>query len=92
MIKYKDLGGLDTEISQIREMIELPVTQPQLFDKLGINPIKGIILYGPPGTGKTLLAKAVGYETDAHFIIINGPEIYGKYIGEAEDHLRKFFD
>jgi transitional endoplasmic reticulum ATPase len=92
MVNYGNIGGLDSEISQIRDLIELPLNNPEIFEKIGISPIKGLILYGPPGTGKSLLATALGYETDAHFIVINGPEIYGKYIGEAEDHLRKFFD
>ncbi|MFX0023834.1 MAG: AAA family ATPase, partial [Candidatus Hermodarchaeota archaeon] len=92
MIKYGDIGGLDTEISQIRDQIELPIKYPEIFEKIGIKPIKGVILYGPPGTGKTLLATALGYETEAHFIVIDGPEIFGRYIGDAEGNLRKFFD
>lgn len=89
---YEDIGGLRREIEQVREMIELPLRHPELFQKLGIDPPKGVLLYGPPGTGKTLIAKAVANETDANFISISGPEIVSKYYGESEKHLRDIFD
>jgi transitional endoplasmic reticulum ATPase len=91
-ISYEDIGGLASEIQKIREMIELPIRHPELFEKVGINPPKGVLLYGPPGTGKTLLARAVAYETDAHFICISGPEIMSKFFGQSEENLRKIFD
>ncbi|WP_455364270.1 CDC48 family AAA ATPase [[Eubacterium] cellulosolvens] len=91
-ITYEDIGGLGDQIQRIREMIELPLRYPQLFDKLGIEPPKGILLHGPPGTGKTLIAKAVAYETEAHFTTLNGPEIMSKYYGESEARLREIFD
>jgi len=91
-ITYEDIGGLRDEIQKIREMIELPIRHPELFKKIGIDPPKGLLLHGPPGTGKTLLAKAVAYETDAHFISINGPEIMSKFFGQSEENLRKIFD
>ena len=90
-ITYEDLGGLDKEISQVREMIELPLKHPELFHRLGIDPPKGVLLRGPPGCGKTLLAKAVANETNAHFISINGPEIMSKFYGESEKKLRSVF-
>ena len=91
-ISYEDIGGLESEIQKIREMIELPIRHPELFEKIGINPPKGVLLYGPPGTGKTLLARAVAYETDAHFISISGPEIMSKFFGQSEENLRKIFE
>jgi transitional endoplasmic reticulum ATPase len=91
-ISYEDIGGLESEIQRIREMIELPIRHPELFEKIGISPPKGVLLYGPPGTGKTLLARAVAYETDAHFISISGPEIMSKFFGQSEENLRKIFD
>ncbi len=91
-VSYEDIGGLSEQIQKVREMIELPLKHPELFRKLGIEPPKGVLLYGPPGTGKTLLAKAVANEANAHFIAINGPEIMGKFVGEAEEKLRKIFD
>ncbi|WP_455367405.1 CDC48 family AAA ATPase [[Eubacterium] cellulosolvens] len=91
-ITYEDIGGLGDQIQRIRELIELPLRYPQLFDKLGIEPPKGILLHGPPGTGKTLIAKAVAYETEAHFTTLNGPEIMSKYYGESEARLREIFD
>jgi transitional endoplasmic reticulum ATPase len=91
-VAYEDIGGLDEEIRKIREMAELPLKHPEIFDRLGIQPPKGVLLYGPPGTGKTLLAKAVANETDAHFITLNGPEIMSKWVGEAEKRLREVFD
>ena len=90
-ITYDDLGGLKNEIRKIREMIELPMRHPELFDKIGVEAPKGVLLYGPPGTGKTLLAKAVAGETSAHFVSISGPEIMGKYHGESEERLREIF-
>ena len=89
---YEDIGGLDEELEQVREMIELPLSEPELFRKLGIDPPSGVLLYGPPGTGKTLIAKAVANEVDAHFEVIDGPEIVSKYKGESEERLRETFD
>jgi len=89
---YEDIGGLGDQIQRVREMIELPLRHPQLFEKLGVEPPKGILLHGPPGTGKTLIAKAVANETDAHFITLNGPEIMSKYYGESEARLREIFE
>ena len=91
-VNYEDIGGLDEEIKKIREMVELPLKHPELFEKLGIEPPKGVLLHGPPGTGKTLLAKAVANESDAHFSVINGPEIMSKFYGESEANIRKFFE
>jgi len=90
-ITYDELGGLKKEILKIREMVELPMRHPELFDKIGVEAPKGVLLYGPPGTGKTLLAKAVAGETNAHFISLSGPEIMGKYYGESEERLREIF-
>ena len=89
---YEDIGGLSEELGQIREMIELPMRHPELFQRLGIEPPKGVLLHGPPGTGKTLIAQAVANEIDAHFISISGPEIMSKYYGESEEQLRQVFD
>ncbi|MCQ2964556.1 MAG: CDC48 family AAA ATPase [archaeon] len=91
-ISYDDIGGLKEEVKKVREMIEIPLKNPELFDKLGIAPPKGVLMHGPPGTGKTLLAKAVANESDAHFILINGPEIMSKYVGGSEENLREFFE
>ncbi len=91
-ITYEDIGGLQREIGQIREMIELPLRHPELFERLGIEPPKGVLLHGPPGTGKTLIAKAVANETDANFYSISGPEIMSKFYGESEQHLRDIFE
>ncbi|MFP4136403.1 MAG: CDC48 family AAA ATPase [Candidatus Acetothermia bacterium] len=91
-VTYEDIGGLDDILQKIREMVELPLKNPELFDRLGIDPPKGVLLHGPPGTGKTLLAKAVANETDAHFTSINGPEIMSKYYGESEQQLREVFE
>jgi transitional endoplasmic reticulum ATPase len=90
-VTYEDIGGLKRELGLVREMIELPLRHPELFQKLGIDPPKGVLLYGPPGTGKTLIAKAVANETDAYFINISGPEIMSKFYGESEQHLRELF-
>ncbi|MBR9679441.1 MAG: CDC48 family AAA ATPase [Candidatus Altiarchaeota archaeon] len=91
-VRYEDIGGLKEEIKKIREMVELPLKHPILFQKLGIEPPKGVLLHGPPGTGKTLLAKAVANESDANFITINGPEIMSKFYGESEKKIREVFD
>jgi transitional endoplasmic reticulum ATPase len=91
-VTYEDIGGLSEEIRKIREMVELPLKHPELFEALGIEPPKGVLLHGPPGTGKTLLAKAVANETQANFILINGPEIMSKYYGQSEENLRKKFE
>ncbi len=90
-VRYEDIGGLVEEIKKVREIIELPMRHPELFDKLGIEPPKGVLLHGPPGTGKTLIAKAVANETNAFFTSLNGPEIMSKYYGESEENLRKIF-
>ena len=91
-ITYDELGGLKNEIQKIREMVELPMRHPELFEKIGVEAPKGVLLYGPPGTGKTLLAKAVAGETNAHFISLSGPEIMGKYYGESEERIREIFN
>ena len=91
-VSYEDIGGLDDEIKKIREMVELPLKHPEIFERLGIEAPKGVLLHGPPGTGKTLLAKAVANETNSHFILINGPEIMSKYYGQSEENLRKKFE
>jgi transitional endoplasmic reticulum ATPase len=90
-IHYEDVGGLKTEIMKIREMVEYPMRYPELFERLGIEPPRGVLLYGAPGTGKTLLAKAVANESDAHFISISGPELVSKFVGESEEKLRELF-
>jgi transitional endoplasmic reticulum ATPase len=91
-IYYEDIGGLKEEIELVREMVELPMKQPEVFEKLGIGAPKGVLLTGPPGTGKTLLAKAVATETEASFYSIAGPEIMSKYYGESEKHVREVFE
>ncbi|MEM3781858.1 MAG: CDC48 family AAA ATPase, partial [Candidatus Micrarchaeaceae archaeon] len=90
-VHYEDIGGLKNAIQRIREMVEYPIRYPELFERLGIDPPKGVLLYGPPGTGKTLLAKAVATESDAHFISISGPELVSKFVGESEEKLREIF-
>ena len=90
-ITYDELGGLKKEVQKIREMVELPMRHPELFDKIGVEAPKGVLLYGPPGTGKTLLAKAVAGETNANFVSISGPEIMGKFYGESEERIREIF-
>src|SRR6266581_2569814 len=91
IVTYEDIGGLHSEIQRIREMVELPLRHPELFQRLGIEPPKGVFLYGPPGCGKTLLAKAVASESDANFYVISGPEIMSKFYGESEARLREIF-
>ncbi|ESS07919.1 MAG: AAA family ATPase, CDC48 subfamily [uncultured archaeon A07HN63] len=91
-VAYEDIGGLDEELEQVREMIELPMRHPELFKRLGIEPPKGVLLHGPPGTGKTLIAKAVANEIDASFHTVSGPEIMSKYYGESEEQLREVFE
>ena len=91
-VTYEDIGGLTEEIHKIREMVELPLKHPEVFDRLGIDPPKGVLLHGPPGTGKTLLAKAVANESEANFILLNGPEIISKFYGESEKKIRDLFE
>ena len=91
-VTYEDIGGLKEEIKKIREMVELPLRHPEIFTRLGISPPAGVLLHGPPGTGKTLIAKAVANESEANFILVNGPEIINKYYGESERKLREIFD
>jgi transitional endoplasmic reticulum ATPase len=91
-VTYEDIGSLDEELDRIREMVELPLSNPELFARLGIDPPKGVLLYGPPGTGKTLIAKAVANEVDASFHHVSGPEIMSKYKGESEERLRETFE
>lgn len=91
-IGYDDIGGCRKQLAQIREMVELPLRHPKLFQNLGVKPPKGILLYGPPGTGKTLIARAVANETGAFIFIINGPEIMSKMAGASEENLRKAFE
>jgi transitional endoplasmic reticulum ATPase len=90
-VSYEDIGGLGKELQRIREMIELPLKYPAVFDRLGVEPPKGVLLYGPPGTGKTLIARAVASETNAAFFVINGPEVINKFYGESESRLREVF-
>ncbi len=90
-VHYEDIGGLKNEIEKVREMVELPIRYPELFEKLGIEPPRGVLLHGSPGTGKTLLAKAVANESEAHFIYISGPELVSKFVGESEERLREIF-
>jgi len=91
-ITYEDVGGLTEEVKKVREMIELPLKHPEIFDKLGIEPPRGVILHGPPGTGKTLLAKAVANETESNFVLLNGPEVMSKFYGESEKKIRDIFE
>ena len=90
-VSYEDIGGLKNEVQKVREMIELPLRHPEIFDRIGIEAPKGVLLHGPPGTGKTLLAKAVANETNANFYSISGPEIMSKFYGESEERLREIF-
>lgn len=91
-ITYEDIGGLTDEIKKVREMVEIPLKRPEIFERLGIEPPKGVLLHGPPGTGKTLLAKAVANESEANFILLNGPEIMSKFYGESEKKIRDIFE
>ncbi len=91
-ITYEDIGGLGEEVKKIREMVEVPLKHPEIFEKLGVEPPKGVLLHGPPGTGKTLLAKAVANESDANFILLNGPECMSKFYGESEKKIRDIFE
>jgi transitional endoplasmic reticulum ATPase len=91
-ISYEDIGGLSDEVRKVREMIELPLRYPELFERLGVEAPKGVLLHGPPGTGKTLLARAVASETNANFTSLSGPEIMSKYYGESEERLREIFE
>jgi transitional endoplasmic reticulum ATPase len=91
-VSYEDIGGLQKEMQRIREMIELPLKHPQIFERLGIDPPKGVLLYGPPGTGKTLIARVVAHETESHFLHLSGPEVMGKFYGESEKRLRAVFE
>lgn len=91
-VTYEDIGGLDRELELVREMIELPLSEPEVFAHLGIEPPSGVLLHGPPGTGKTLIAKAVANEVNASFITVSGPEIMSKYKGDSEENLRKVFE
>ena len=91
-VSYEDIGGLGKELQRVREMIELPLKYPQAFERLGIDPPKGVLLHGPPGCGKTLIARAVANETAAYFTHITGPEIMGKFYGESEARLRAVFE
>src|SRR5690606_37350353 len=90
-VSYEDIGGLQDEVKRVREMIELPLRHPEVFERLGVEAPKGVLLHGPPGTGKTLLARAVASETNANFVTIGGREIMSKYHGESEEHLREIF-
>lgn len=91
-VTYEDIGGLSEEVKKVREMVELPLKHPEIFERLGIEPPKGVLLHGPPGTGKTLLAKAVANESEANFILLNGPECMSKFYGESEKRIRDIFD
>ena len=91
-VSYEDIGGLDEEIKNVREMIEIPLKYPELFNKLGVEPPSGVLLHGPPGSGKTLLAKAVAGESDANFVLLNGPEVMNKFYGESEKKVREIFE
>ena len=91
-VTYEDIGGLDEELELVREMIELPLSEPGVFTRLGVEPPKGVLLHGPPGTGKTLIAKAVANEVNATFLTVSGPEIMSKYKGESEERLREVFE
>ena len=91
-VTYEDIGGLTEEVKKIREMVEIPLKHPEVFERLGVEPPKGVLLHGPPGTGKTLLAKAVANETEATFILLNGPEVMSKFYGESEKKIRDIFE
>jgi len=91
-VTYEDIGGLKEEVKKVREMVEVPLKHPEIFEGLGVEPPKGVLLYGPPGTGKTLLAKAIANESEANFILLNGPEVMSKFYGESEKKIRDLFD
>jgi len=91
-VTYEDIGGLTDEVKKVREMVEIPLKHPEIFERLGIEPPKGVLLHGPPGTGKTLLAKAVANESEANFILLNGPECMSKFYGESEKRVRDMFE
>src|SRR3972149_2777000 len=91
-LSYEDIGGLKRELARVREMIELPLRYPEVFERLGVEAPKGVLLHGPPGCGKTLIARAIAHETEAAFFSVNGPEIIHKFYGESEAHLRKIFE
>ena len=91
-ISYEDIGGLKSQLQRIREMIELPLRYPEVFERLGIDPPNGVLLHGPPGCGKTLIARAIAHETEASFFSVSGPEVIHKFYGESEAHLRKIFE
>jgi transitional endoplasmic reticulum ATPase len=90
-VKWEDIGGLDNIKQELKEAVELPLKHPEIFDEVGIRPMRGVLLYGPPGTGKTMLAKAVANESEANFIAINGPEVLSKWVGESEKAVREIF-
>ncbi len=92
VLSYEDIGGLKPQLQRIREMIELPLRYPEVFERLGIDPPKGVLMHGPPGTGKTLIARTIAHETDANFFSVSGPEIIHKFYGESEAHLRQIFE
>src|SRR3990167_8679865 len=91
-VTYEDVGGIEEEVTKVREMVELPLKHPEIFEKLGIQPPAGVLLHGAPGSGKTLLAKAVANESEANFILVNGPEIMNKFYGESERKIREIFE
>ena len=91
-VTYEDIGGLGEEVKQIREMVEVPLRHPEIFETMGIQPPKGVLLHGPPGTGKTLIAKAVANESEANFMLVNGPELTNKFYGESEKRIRELFE
>ena len=91
-VTYEDIGGIEEEVTKVREMVELPLKHPEIFEKLGIQPPAGVLLHGPPGSGKTLLAKAVANESEANFVLVNGPEIMNKFYGESERKIRSIFE
>ncbi len=90
-VTYEDIGGLTDEVKKVREMVELPLKHPEIFERLGVEPPRGVLLHGPPGTGKTLLARAVANESEANFLLINGPELTSKFYGETEKRIREIF-